>query len=82
MVVPIEQVCIREGRSAPPRLFVKQMAEVLKRQGQIEPLQVKRGADGLYHTFLVDPHGDEITHAAKMLGWTTLLVVEMERYEA
>lgn len=81
MVIPIDQVVVPEGRNAPPKLFIRHMAAVLKVQGQIEPLQVTRMADGRFTTFLVDPHGVEIVHAARELGWPTILVVEMKRFE-
>ena len=77
-VVPIEEVQQRWPTSK--EYFVRKMREVLQKQGQIEPLQVCV-VDGKYVTFDQDPWGESIIAAAKELGWTTLLVVEMRRYE-
>lgn len=77
-VVPIEEVQQRWPTSQ--EYFVRKMRKVLEKQGQIEPLQVYR-FDGKYHAFDQDPWGESIIAAARQLGWTTLLVVEMRRYE-
>jgi hypothetical protein len=60
--------------------FVKKMKAALEKQGQIEPLQVQPHENG-YTLFSEDPWGNETVQAARELGWKTLLVVEMRRYE-
>jgi hypothetical protein len=62
------------------------MAEVLKKQGQIEPLQVQvysRNAwrEPTYITFDTDVHANDIVEAAKTLGWDTILIAVVKRYE-
>lgn len=62
-----------------PRYFRLRMMETLKKQGQIEPLQVKHychNGDGTetYITFYEDAHGSDIVWAARSLGWDTLLI--------
>jgi len=78
MIVPIRQVIPLADVS---RYHVKKMKAVLERQGQIEPLQVRKLESGLYMTFERDAHGSEIVCAAQELGWPTILIVEMRRYE-
>jgi hypothetical protein len=78
MVVPIATVKYDEVSP----VSVRRMKRILEQQGQIEPLQVWLDeATGLWTTFKQDPWGAEIVEAAKQLGWQTLLVVEMKRYE-
>ena len=74
-VVPIDSV--RPFSPMDP-YFTRKMKLVLLRQGQIEPLQVRR-AD--LKTYPQDVHGATIYHAAKDLGWDTLLVLFNDRYE-
>lgn len=61
----------------PNSYFINKIKGVLNKQGQIEPLQV----DSNYVCFNQEPYGAEIIEAAKELGWTTLLVSVMDRYE-
>ena len=82
-VVSINQV-IASGNSYPRT--IRRMEDVLRKQGQIEPLQVKKHCllrDGtqVYMTFDQDVYGADIVNAARSLGWPTLLIVEMEKYE-
>jgi hypothetical protein len=62
------------------------MCETLRKQGQIEPLQVKVfSTDSVaktttYITFDADVHANDIWQAAKLLGWPTLLIVEVKKY--
>lgn len=79
MIVPIEQVVDLKDSSSP--WAVAKMKAVLQKQGQIEPLQVRR-AGSKFVVFSQDPWANEIIYAARELGWTTLLVVEMKKYEA
>jgi hypothetical protein len=68
----------------PSPYFVKKMKEVLVKQGQIEPLQVKRvelTPDLIFYKVFDQGWGKEILFAARALGWKTILIVEMERYE-
>lgn len=58
---------------------IRKMAEVLQRQGQIEPLQVYREGEFL-RTFEQDAWGAETVIAARALQWPTLLVLITERY--
>ena len=84
-VVPILQV-IPSGSSSP--YTVKKMVHVLRAQGQIEPLQVAKyvsfpdSREDVFITFCEDVHGADIVNAALELGWTSILVVEMPRYNA
>lgn len=78
-IVPIGEVSVLHDMT-PTSYSVRKMRVVLEKQGQIEPLQVMR-AYGRYFTFHDDPHGTEIVHAARQLGWPTLLVVEMKAYD-
>lgn len=77
-VVPIE-VVINACDSS--RRQVVKMADVLRRQGQIEPLQVQVYAPDVYITWHQDVHGNDIVQAAKLLGWPTLLVTVVNRFE-
>lgn len=77
MIVNINEV-VPLGYSKP--WAVRKMKEVLIKQGQIEPLQVHK-IDKHYIVFHDDPWGNEIVYAARELGWKTLLIVEMKRYE-
>jgi hypothetical protein len=78
MIVNIDKVIACNDTS---RWNQRRMVEVLKRQGQIEPLQVQHYAPGVYITFHDDPYGNDIVWAARELEWPTLLVVVMKRYE-
>jgi hypothetical protein len=80
IVVPIENVLHEEENTS--RFGVRRMMAVLEKQGQIEPLQV-RIASGVpqYRTFRQDTYGNEILMAARALGWPTILIVEMKRFE-
>ena len=86
MVVKINQVINHESATH-NTWFISKMKQVLLKQGQIEPLQVSVylqvfGGEPVYRTFLEDPHGAEIVYAARALGWPTLLISVMKRYEA
>jgi hypothetical protein len=81
-VVEIGRVITQD---APPvRGFVERMKRVLKRDGQIEPLQVRAIClndndmtdenSMFYLTFEQDAWAKEIVHAARALDWPTLLV--------
>jgi hypothetical protein len=74
-VVPIDSV--RPFSPMDP-YFTRKMKLVLCRQGQIEPLQINKRRN---HTYPRDVHGATIWHAAKDLGWDTLLVLFNDRYE-
>ena len=78
MVVPIDRVVPLGDSSS--RYAVQRVKAVLEKQGQIEPLQVYK-FDEHYLVFHDDPWGNEIVYAARELGWTTLLIQEMEKYE-
>lgn len=78
MVVSINKVVPLSDSSSP--WAVRKMRETLQKQGQIEPLQVHKVGDS-YVVFHDDPWGNEIVYAARELGWDTLLIVEMKRYE-
>ena len=77
MIVPIRQVIALNSS----RYYIDKMKGVLERQGQIEPLQVRKLDSGLYMTFEQDAHGNDIVCAAQELGWPTLLIVEMRRFD-
>lgn len=79
MIVPITQVAYETVR--PTRWEVKRMKSVLLHQGQIEPLQVREEPSGLYCIFNEDPWGAAMILAAHELGWSTMLVAVMKRYE-
>lgn len=59
---------------------VRKMRAVLEKQGQIEPLQVRR-VHNLLLVWEEDAWGNEIVFAARDLKWDTLLVVETEKFE-
>lgn len=63
------------------RYAVRKMKDVLLKQGQIEPLQV-RAMDKYYIVWHDDPWGNEVVYAARELGWPTLLVVVTNKYES
>ena len=79
-VISITQLVPRTKRAS---IFVRKMKDVLNKQGQIEPLQVRHllGSDSMFTTFEQDAHGDDIIHAARDLGWKTLLISVMQKYE-
>lgn len=60
---------------------VRKMKSVLFKQGQIEPLQVHKFEDK-FIVFHDDAWGNEIVYAARELGWDSLIIVEMAKYEA
>lgn len=76
-VVPINQVVPLSSSID----SIRRMRTVLQRQGQIEPLQVKSVGDK-FIPFSQDVWADEIIFAARALGWDTLLITVMKRYEA
>lgn len=77
-VVPIEQVIpLPDSSSA---YSVRKMKAVLLKQGQIEPLQVRAAGDS-FSPFHADPWANEIIHAARELGWPTLLIGITDTYE-
>lgn len=78
-VVPIEQVRPLPDSSSP--YLVRKMKETLARQGQIEPLQVRKLGHESYTIWHADPWGNEIIFAARELGWNNLLIVEVPRYD-
>jgi hypothetical protein len=78
MEVPIETVIPRPDSSS--LSAVSKVKATLVKQGQIEPLQVQWTGQH-WTTFSQDPWGNEIIHAARELGWNTILIVEMRRYE-
>lgn len=68
------------------RHTIRKMESVLSKQGQIEPLQVKHYAtrkDGMdvFITCDEDVHGADIVQAALNLGWPTLLVTIVQKYQ-
>ena len=69
----------------PTRSDVRRMTEVIERQGQIEPLQVREiesvGDVRMFETFMTDVWGSAILRAAHLLNWDNILVVVMRRYE-
>lgn len=79
--VPPAEVLL--GTQTRPTFYqIGKMVRVLKNQGQIEPLQVKRRLDGKFEIFPEDPWGPEIVLAARELGWPSLLVTVEARYQA
>lgn len=71
----------------PSTYSIRKMEAVLARQGQIEPLQVRKirdNGDGTetYAPFEQDAWGSEIVLAARNLGWSHILIVITDRYEA
>lgn len=80
VIMPIENV---RADHDPRSYAVRKMEKVLREQGQIEPLQVRWSTDiGAFITFPDDPWGAETFVAARNLGWETIGIVEMRRYEA
>jgi hypothetical protein len=59
---------------------INKMKEVLTKQGQIEPLQVKVVGYKL-KTHVEDAWGDEIVFAAIELGWSHIDIIINTRYE-
>lgn len=85
-VVPINQVIPSTDRTS-SRGSILKMVEVLKKQGQIEPLQVKVFSRDDYRmptsyiTFDADVHAPDIVSAAITLGWPTLLIAVVRKFE-
>ena len=80
MVIDIQSVRPHAGREVSD--WEKNvMVRVLRKQGQIEPLQVRLIEPGIYETFKDDPWGAETLTAAISLGWKDILITEMRRYE-
>jgi hypothetical protein len=81
LVDPLNVLPVENNTSA---TSIRKMKDVLKRQGQIEPLQVRNihhPSLQYYRTFREDTHAADIVMAARKLGWSTILVTVMERYE-
>jgi hypothetical protein len=82
-VVEIQRV--RALNDSSSQHAIRKMKRTLEKQGQIEPLQVRLirgfGMPDSYTIFHDDPWGNEILWAARELGWKTILIVEMQRYE-
>jgi hypothetical protein len=84
-VVPIQQVIPSIQGT---RRDIIQACHTLRKQGQIEPLQVRvyhpaiDGKPAAYITFEQDVWGNAFVDAARQLGWPTMLIVEMTKYEA
>tara|TARA_R110000868_G_scaffold345386_2_gene606494 strand:- start:195 stop:434 length:240 start_codon:yes stop_codon:yes gene_type:complete len=78
MIVPIEQVISPDEEAN--QWEVPKMMQVLQKQGQIEPLQVKVYHDGKYAVFPFN-YDVEILAAAKALGWKDILITIVKRYE-
>ena len=82
-IVSIDEVAYSSDATSPT--FIHRVKSVLERQGQIEPLQVRALAtpiDGVkYTTFDCDAWGNEILVSARALGWKTVLIVVMKKYE-
>ena len=76
LVVPIGKVI---PDHEPSSWHIRKMADVLKKQGQIEPLQVYLDGN-LYKTYGQDAWGAEIVQAALSLHWDTLLILITPRY--
>jgi hypothetical protein len=74
-IVPIDSV---QPATPMDSYFTRKMKLVLLKQGQIIPLQINKRTNATYH---VDAHGAAIWHAAKDLGWDTLLVLFNDKYE-
>jgi hypothetical protein len=87
-VVEIGRVITQDAPPIP--IFVERMKKLLDRQGQIEPLQVKAvclndndltdESSVFYLTFEQDAWAKELVHAARALGWPTLLVCVTKRF--
>ena len=82
MVVKTEQVVSNIERE-PSQYFIRKMMDVLKRQGQIQPLQVRRSQHNeyIYQTFKQDVFAAETIMAARQLGWPTILIAVVDRFE-
>jgi hypothetical protein len=80
MVVPIENIIQQNDFYS--RRDVMLMKQVLIKQGQIEPLQVRPYTPIQFITFAEDVHGAALVQAARELNWPTLLIVEMKRYRS
>ena len=80
MVVDIKQV-INHTDTASKR-EIRRMMDVLEKQGQIEPLQVKlyEPSGPTYITHEDNTWGYVIVMAARQLGWPTLLILVTEKY--
>lgn len=76
--VPLSRVIPLSDSSS--QSAVRKMKSVLVKQGQIEPLQVHPFGEH-FIVFQDDAWGNEIVFAARELGWTTLLIVVMTKYE-
>jgi len=84
MIVSIKQVIPATDNLS--RRSILKMRDVLVKQGQIEPLQVQLYCTDdrdvpTYITFYHDVHGNEIMAAAKILGWDTILISPMIKFE-
>jgi hypothetical protein len=81
-VVPIESISLHNGTNS--KRSVRTMMEVLKKQGQIEPLQVRKhipkSGPPFYTTFNEDVHGEDIVRAAQELEWPTILITVERKY--
>jgi hypothetical protein len=75
--VPIGQIATTTVESP---WHTRKMKEVLKNQGQIEPLQVRESL-GHYLTFEQDVHATDIVCAAMALRWPTILVTIVKEYQ-
>ena len=64
----------------PSKRDIRIMADVLNKQGQIEPLQVRTYSPEKFITCYQDAHGSSIVRAAQLLGWKTLLILEVNKY--
>lgn len=75
MVVSIETV--KYSKTGTTLSGRRAMRKTLEKQGQIEPLQV----DTEYRIFDADAWGNELLAAAHELGWKTILITVMSKYE-
>ena len=84
MVVDIKKVIPHTDNASKREIW--HMMDVLNKQGQIEPLQVKvyapamPGYEESYITHERDAWGNVIVLAAQRLNWPTLLILVTERY--
>jgi hypothetical protein len=94
MVVPFDRII---AHNDPSNRDIRVMKDVLNRQGQIEPLQVRVYHPAIYDTdsngeeFMLsgaryitceeDVWGPAIVHAARHLGWPTLLICVVDKYQ-
>ena len=76
-VIPIDKVVPLADTD---QHFIDKMKKVLKKQGQIEPLQVHSFEDK-FIVFQDDAWGNEIVFAARQLGWGSLLVHITNKFE-